>query len=407
MTETNEINIVHLTNGLTNKRFRFEPLRDWSMKANETPATAMKQDGVEESPAFVRTSLAAAMTMGKTPGKFYRDAKLHCINLLLTYDEGCHAKCSYCGLSKSREIETAWTESSFIRVDWPVFSVDEVKQSLIDGSSPHVERVCISMITNRRARDDCITIVSELSEVIPRISVLITPTIINKDWLLKVKKAGADKVGIAIDAATPEIFESLRGKGVKGPHKWTSYWETLEKAVEIFGEFNAGVHLIVGVGETEKEMIETIQRAHDMGARTHLFSFFPEEGSAMEDHPQPPLGMYRRVQAARYIINKGKGDAGSMKFNEIGQLLDFGLLTDVFDKILSSGEAFMTSGCKGETMDNACNRPFGNCTPGQAAIGHWRNYPIAPNLDDVELVRGQLKDYSLTYEADELPDDFE
>ncbi|MCK5264403.1 MAG: hypothetical protein KAR03_02255, partial [Candidatus Thorarchaeota archaeon] len=77
-------------------------------------------EAVRESPSYVRTSLAAAMTMGKIPGKFYRDAKLYCINLLLTYDEGCHARCAYCGLSGSREIENEWTDSSFIRVEWPV-----------------------------------------------------------------------------------------------------------------------------------------------------------------------------------------------------------------------------------------------------------------------------------------------
>ncbi len=41
-------------------------------------------EAVRESPSYVRTSLAAAMTMSQIPGKFYRDAKLYCINILLT-----------------------------------------------------------------------------------------------------------------------------------------------------------------------------------------------------------------------------------------------------------------------------------------------------------------------------------
>ena len=140
-----------------------------------------------------------------------------------------------------------------------------------------------------------------------RISILITPTIVNKDWLIRAKEAGTDKVGIAVDAATPELFKSLRGTGVNGPHKWEKYWQTIEESVEIFGPENTGIHLIVGVGETEQEIIETIQRAQDMGARTHLFSFFPEEGSDLEKTPQPPLGAYRRVQMARYLINEELG----------------------------------------------------------------------------------------------------
>jgi biotin synthase len=370
------------------------------MKTVEDAPSAGTEES-RESPQYVRTSLAAAMTMGKIPGKFYRDAKLYCINLLLTYDEGCHAKCAYCGLSGSRESETDWTDSSFIRVDWPIYSIAEIKQAITDGTCPHVERVCISMITLGNAREDCITVVKELSDVVPRISVLITPTIINKDWLMRVKEAGADKVGIAVDAATEEIFDKLRGKEVQGPHKWSKYWDTVKESVEVFGRENVGIHLIVGVGETEKEMLETIQRAEDMGARTHLFSFFPEEGSVMEDHPQPPIGSYRRVQLGRYIINYNHGNYREMTFNELGQLTHYGLSKEDYERVSNIGEAFKTSGCKGDTQENACNRPMGNCTPFQASIGHWRNMPIDPNDDDMSKILDQLGNYSLTYEVDD------
>ncbi len=48
-----------------------------------------------ESPEYVRTSTAAAITMGKLPGRFLRQAQLYCINLLLTYDQGRTANCAY------------------------------------------------------------------------------------------------------------------------------------------------------------------------------------------------------------------------------------------------------------------------------------------------------------------------
>ena len=43
----------------------------------------------KRSPEYLRMSLAAAMTLGFKPGLFYRNAKLYCINLLLTYRSGC------------------------------------------------------------------------------------------------------------------------------------------------------------------------------------------------------------------------------------------------------------------------------------------------------------------------------
>ena len=134
------------------------------------------------------------------------------------------------------------------------------------------------------------------------------------------KKAGADRVGIAIDAATPELFDRLRGKGVGGPHRWDHYWDVVRMSVSVFGEFYVGIHLIVGLGETEKEMVEAIQKGQDMGAHTHLFSFFPEKGSPMEGHPPPSLGQYRRIQLARWIINGALGSANQMRFDGDGKI---------------------------------------------------------------------------------------
>jgi biotin synthase len=201
---------------------------------------------------------------------------------------------------------------------------------------------------------------------------------------MAMKKAGADRVGIAIDAATPELFDQLRGKGVGGPHQWNHYWNVTDMAVSVFGEFYAGIHLIVGLGETEKEMVETIQRGQNMGAYTHLFSFFPEKGSPMEKHPSPPLGQYRRIQLARWIINESLGSAGRMKFDESGRLVDFGMDVEPF---VQMGEPFMTSGCPGRDGKVACNRPYGNERPS----GPIRNFPFVPEAEDIEEIRRQLK----------------
>ncbi|MFL7807311.1 MAG: hypothetical protein AB8I80_01700, partial [Anaerolineae bacterium] len=41
--------------------------------------------------------------------------------------------------------------------------------------------------------------------------------------LQALKDAGADKIGVAIDLATPELFDKHRGRGVGGPHQWERY----------------------------------------------------------------------------------------------------------------------------------------------------------------------------------------
>lgn len=349
-----------------------------------------------ESPDYVRVSLAAAITLGLRPGSFFRGAKLYCLNLLLTYNDGCVGRCAYCGLSRSRVSGSEWSERSFIRVDWPAFPLSEIVRRVAEGVCPHVERACVSMVTHRRAKEDTLKVVESIKGVIDEVSALISPTIINKDWLWSLKSTGVDKVGVAVDAATPELFEKLRGRGVEGPHMWEKYWKTVEDSVDVFGAFNVGVHLIVGLGETEKEMIRTIQAAHDIGALTHLFSFFPEAGSLLESWPQPPIGSYRRVQLARYLINKELARFEDMEFDQKGRIVGFGAPDGALEGIVESGLPFMTSGCSSRNRENACNRPFSDFTPYQAYIGEMRNYPFKPGRDDIELVKRQLKDYSDT-----------
>jgi len=337
-----------------------------------------------ESPEYVRTSLAAAMTLDLEPGRFYRDAKLYCINLLLTYSDGCLAKCAYCGLSGSRP--GVYEKKSFIRVKWPVYPVDVVIDRMKDGARD-IRRVCISMVTRKRAVGHTIEIAGKIASAtdIP-ISLLISPTVTTKEDLVEYKKAGADKIGIAIDAATEELFDKWRGRGVGGPHKWSRYWGCFKEAIEIFGEGNVGSHFIVGLGETEKQMVSAIQAIKDMGGETHLFSFFPEAGSIMASHPIPPLPVYRRIQIARFLIDNGIGRADKMEFDDAGRIVDFGIDKDLLDGVIDAGECFMTSGCVGKDGKVACNRPFANERPSM----ELRNFPFSPNAEDVAKIRQEI-----------------
>ncbi len=334
------------------------------------------------SPEYIQTSLAASLTLGFQEGSFHRNARLKGLNLLLHYEEGCLGRCHFCGLSKSRR--EGPKGKTFIRVDWPLYPLEEIIQRA--KAKDQIHRVCISMITHPKALEDTLYVTQRLREETDLyISVLISPTLIpRQNSLDAMKKAGADRVGIAVDAATPELFDQLRGKGVGGPHQWDHYWKVVQMAASVFGKFRVGIHLIVGLGETEKEMVEAIQRGQDLGAHTHLFSFFPEKGSPMENDSPPPLGQYRRIQLARWIINGALGSANQMRFSGDGGLADFGI--DI-EPLIQNGEPFMTSGCPGRDGKVACNRPYGNERPS----GPIRNFPFMPEPEDIEEIKNQLE----------------
>src|SRR5512136_414990 len=78
---------------------------------------------IQESPQYVQTSLAGAICLGLEKGRFMPKSRCKCLNLLLTYNLGCGAACSYCGLARNRQEESTKT---FIRVKWPAYSVAEI-----------------------------------------------------------------------------------------------------------------------------------------------------------------------------------------------------------------------------------------------------------------------------------------
>jgi biotin synthase len=354
------------------------------------PETAKNLEFQKQSPEHLRLSLAAAMTLGFAGGRFYRDAKLGCINLLLTYPGGCKANCAFCGLAREKHVDFFDPKfEKFIRVTWKAYALDEVIERT-KNAPDWVHRFCISMITHPKAKQDTLYVCDRLvKETGLPVSILCAPTIMNEKDLIDMKEAGADRIGVAIDAATPEIFHNLRGKPAGGPHRWDHYWDIYEKSLAIFGKGYSGVHLIYGLGETEEELINAIDRAKDMGGYTHLFCFYPEVFSAMKDHPQPPATGYRRIQMARWLIDGGMTRASKMTFDDKGRVLDFGVDKETYEKALNSGEPFETSGCPGKDGKVACNRPYGNEKPGP----DLRNYPFTLESDDIALVSRQIKEY--------------
>lgn len=221
----------------------------------------------KESPEYLRMSLAGTITLGFRRGRFYRNAALHCLNLLLTYTEGCSGNCAYCGLSVERQ--GSYEAKSFIRVDWPTYPLDEILCRL-DREEHDLKRICISMITNPRAISDTKLVSQRILEA---------------------------KLDFSLSHLSP-----------------------------------------------------------------------------------PPLGQYRRIQLAQYLIEKDLTCVDDSSFSQEGDILNFGIDREVLDEVIQAGRPFKTSGCPG------CNRPYANSRPGPEI----RNYPFSPAREDVERVREQI-----------------
>ena len=344
------------------------------------------------SPEYVQLSTAAAMTLGIMPGRMHRCECTRCLNLLLTYPEGCRANCAYCGLARHREAERDYADRNFIRVDWPAVPMEQIIDIVArDPTNSPFHRMCISMISHPRSDDDTVQVLRAWTRridpsAIP-VSILSNPTTMTRDDVVRLKDLGADIFTVALDAATPEIFDRTRGKGVQSPHKWSKYWEILMHARDVFGAQKFGAHIIVGMGETEHDVLGLVQKLVDLGGHSHMFCFFPEKGSLMDHLPATPRDQWRRVQLARYLIDYAGVRVEQMRFDEMGRVIDYGVARSELDRIIAEGIAFRTSGCPGKFRDDlsACDRPYGDSPPSNIA-----SFPFQPNGNDLRTIRRQL-----------------
>ncbi len=344
------------------------------------------------SPDYVQMSTAAAITLGIMPGSLYNCACTRCLNLLLTYPEGCRANCAYCGLARHREAERNYADRNFIRVDWPAAPTEEIAAKVgADPKGSPFHRMCISMITHPRSDEDTRTVLKIWTDhvdpdAIP-ISILSNPTTMNREDVVTLRDMGSDIFTVALDAATPELFDRTRGRGVQSPHSWKKYWEILMDARDIFGPKKFGAHLIVGMGESEQEVLGVVQQLVDLGGHSHMFCFYPEKGSLMDHLPATPRDQWRRVQLARYLIDYCGVRVDQMAFDDQGRVADFGLPRAELEVIVGAGVAFRTSGCPGKFADDisACDRPYGDSPPSDIA-----SYPFQPEGVHMKRIRRQL-----------------
>ncbi len=292
---------------------------------------------------------------------------------LMTYREnGCIANCRFCPQANSDNSDS----DRLSRVSWPKTEFEKFLQNF-SKNHQKLDRICIQALNYNGVISDILDIVSEIRKDsnIP-ISVSCQP--LKFEDMKKLYDSGVDRLGIPLDASTGQLFDSIKGESANGPYRWKVHIQALEKAGEIFGE-NVSTHLIVGLGESDRDIVEMIQSLHDKDITIALFAFTPVKGSDMEDIEKPSVERYRKIQLSHYLITRNIKTVGDMVFkNE--KLIDFDVSRKKLKEIIFEAEPFRTSGCPG------CDRPFYN----ESVTGPIYNFPEKPNEEDLEKITVQI-----------------
>ena len=348
--------------------------------------------GVNESPEWVRISMASAIALRFRSGRFTRDFEFGGINLLLNYEDGCRSDCGYCGLARTRP--GAYEEKSFIRVEWPLVRTDELVDRMA-ARQDSMTRLCISMVTHPHAHRDTVDIAARIvARVEAPLSILVAPPTLNRTKLERFRAVGVDMIGIGLDAVTEDLFRRIRtdvpagGAGLS----WAKYWEVVDDAREIFGPWKVNCHTLVGLGETDRDLVDIFTRLRDRQIFSYLFCFNPEPDSRMAGHPKSALRRWRRIQLAKHLIESEGFTAGRFDFDADGNLAALDGDGTVVERSVESGIPFMTNGCPGAGGEPGCTRPYGSYRPSEPI----RDFPFLPDADDLAGIRSDLALEELT-----------
>ena len=299
---------------------------------------------VREDTMKIRVSIATASLLNLKNYKI--DAKPKTLYFLLP--EKCKGACGYCYIRKGY----------LARVRWPKFEFIEVIKKIKDGIA---QRICIQTTYNENIFNLLKKIAYDINANIP-ISVSINP--MDYEKLIELKKAGIERIGFGIDACSQRIFNKWK----KNVPSWDEYIKALKNAKKIFG--NATAHLIIGLGESDEEVIKIMKILSKNGIDIALFAY-TKNGETMVDLPR-----YRIIQISRFFIKEAKFSFENGKIKEI------------YVPYIDS-KSFETSGCPN------CNRPFYN-----ERVTKIYNYPYELNENEFKNAIKEAEKYARIYIID-------
>ncbi|MCL6449711.1 MAG: radical SAM protein [Acetobacteraceae bacterium] len=299
---------------------------------------------------MIRVSLGTAAVLGLSPARV--DAPPRTAYILC--GQGCALDCGFCPQARSSRSPRGLLS----RVTWPEARLEEVVPRLAEAASRGlVGRACLQVVEGEEGRSEARRALSALSEA-ARLPVSVSAAFAGpqpaKEWI----RLGAERVGIPLDGASPAAFRLARGG---------DFCRALAR-VEAAARACPGrvsTHLIVGLGETDEELVRLLARLTAQGIAVGLFAFTPVRGTRLERLPPPPLKRYRRLQAAHHLLRLVPQALSGLRFDGRGRLVGWGLSRKELEALLSPGDAFLTAGCPD------CNRPYYNERP----QGPIYNYP--------------------------------
>ncbi|ACK42794.1 MULTISPECIES: radical SAM protein [Dictyoglomus] len=284
--------------------------------------------------------------------------------LYLLIGSKCLNNCAFCIQARNVRKETIMLS----RISWPPIDLEEL-ETLLSEFNPF-KRICLQVTNHLGWKANIVKLTNAFKKY--NLPISISAPVEDLEDVNFLFKNGVDRINISIDAAEKELYEKIKGKN------WKEKIDLIREASKIFPK-KITTHIIVGLGEKEKSLVELIKDLSCWEVKVALFAFTPLPGTPLENLSQPSYLKYRKIQIVTYLLQNHLIDSEDLTFDKDELILTKKILEKAY---LYFHEIFKTSGCP------YCNRPYYNESP--RIIPY--NYPRDLTKEEIEEIKLTLED---------------
>lgn len=167
------------------------------------------------------------------------------INLEPTCDRGC----LFCSADTERDL--GWTAARWIKLIVETFRNKSFDAVAITAGMPHGTQSMVDLM---------IDVVAGVRYALPIIPIGIEPNAVSREALEMLKAAGADELKVNVQTATVKIFKKVCPRLDRA-----DILRCLRDGVEVFGPGNVASNVIIGLGETDTQVLKCVKDLAAMG----------------------------------------------------------------------------------------------------------------------------------------------
>lgn len=223
--------------------------------------------------------------------------------LFLGLYEYCKIGCKFCPLNVTHEEMIHYSLDSIYH-DIDILSDKQYSSIGITTSIPY-------NLSSNDVADEMIFVVRKIREKIgPDIPIGISTRIPSESAMKKLKDAGASEIRLNIEVPNQTISQKLM------PNKsLEEIYHSLTIACKVFGHGKVSSNIVLGLGESDQDVIYAIRRLAEMGAVATLYPFDPFDNSGLiaSGFSRPSAErIYKLAVAHKEILDEYQLDTSSL-----------------------------------------------------------------------------------------------